>query len=183
MLLSIIVAKDQEADDPRADKHITGSYILLKILSHRVSSLCWHFTRWIYDSEAHQVLWHREDDALSSLSVSLRAWPCLTRILGRLSGLQSSPCLGKVRQLPHSPWSSPGKLWNFRAEKAKPSTVVTLLQQKETKQVQPETAYQPCLFPHPRELWDHSTKGLAFCICKWHLAQSKCSCPEISYRV
>lgn len=79
-------------------------------------------------------------DALASPAVSLRTCPCLTRILGRLSGLQSSPCLDKVRQLPHSPWSSPGKLWNFRAEKAKPSTMVTLPQQKETKQVQPETA-------------------------------------------
>lgn len=27
--------------------------------------------------------------------------------------------------------------------------MVTLLQQKETKQVQPETADQPCPFPHP----------------------------------
>lgn len=101
-------------------QNIIGSCTLVNILVYRVSSLCRHSALPIYDSEAYRVLWHRESNALASMSVFLRTCHCCARILGSLSVWQSSPCLDKARQLLHSPQSSPGKLWNFRAEKANP---------------------------------------------------------------
>lgn len=79
MLLCISVGEHGSRPGDRwfQSKHIMGSCILVKILGHRVSSLCRHSTKLIYDSEAYQVLWHREGNALASISVFLRTCRCL----------------------------------------------------------------------------------------------------------
>lgn len=155
---------DQEADIPKQTKHhwflhcgkntVLQSYFPL--LAFCIANL------WF---KAYQALWHGEGNALASMSVLLSTCHCCARILGSLSGWQSSPCLHKIRQLLHSLQSSPGKLWNFRAEKAKPKLWSPCPSKKKPNRFNLKL---PFPVPHPREFWDHSAKGIAFCIFKWH---------------
>lgn len=68
---------DQGADDPRADKHIIGSYILVKKITELALLVG------ILQSQLRsRKLQQREGDALPSVSVFFRTGPRLAGILG-----------------------------------------------------------------------------------------------------
>lgn len=69
MLFSISVMKEGSRGPQSRQMHHSLSHSVQNTES-QVSSLCGHCTWLIYDSAAHQVLGHREGNALASTSVS-----------------------------------------------------------------------------------------------------------------
>ena len=114
------------------------------------------------DLEAPRALGHRAG------CVCLENLPpshCNTRLL---SGLQSSPCLDKVRQLPHSLPSSTGNC-NLGAEKAnaKYDRLVAAAKRSQTGSAWKLPTYLR-LFLTPESFESIRLKGPVFCISEWY---------------